>query len=73
VAITYPNTVVANTTITTATVLAFPTYYAGGSQLYNISYETITVTTVIPNNQTNIVTPTWSQYGTILYVPHRLC
>lgn len=68
VTLTYPSSVVANTTITTATVLAFPTYYPGGSKLYSISYQTITVTEVVPNNQTSIVSTTWTTYDATLYV-----
>lgn len=68
VTLTYPNQVVGNLTITTASVLAFPTYYPGGARLYTISYTTIFITEVFPHNETSIVSATWTTYDTALYV-----
>ena len=65
--LSYTDSVVGNTTITTATVYAYPTYYPDGTRLYNITYSTVTVTHVLPSNQTNITsTISWSTLGTWL-------
>ena len=64
--LTYPYSVVGNTTITTATVYAYPTYYPGGTRIYTINYSTVYVTEVLPSNQTSIVAASWSAFGTVL-------